>query len=133
MQKKDYSWSGILEPLLIDEAVTSITIKDIHSVWIQKCLNTSLASVSFSSRDELQILIKDIIDFYKADIEKFEPLCHFKTADGLLFHFVLPPVSGQIMITITKFKNPLYDILVIPPAEAVNKKVPISHKKSFRK
>lgn len=100
---------GLLDTIISDDAVTEIMINGPDNVFIEKNGRLTKLNAAFESEKRLEDIIQRIVGKAGREVNRANPICDTRLADGSRVNVVLPPISlcGPIL-TIRKFsKNPM--------------------------
>ncbi len=95
---------GLLNPLIQDSEVTEIMINDLRNIAIEKRGQIVVTPVRYKSIDELNRLVRILLDPSGKTISPESPLAMTTLPDGSRVHIVVPPiVETGPCITIRRF------------------------------
>ena len=95
---------GLLNPLIQDPEVTEIMINDLRNIAIEKRGQIIVTPVRFKSIDELNRIVRILLDPTGKQITPDQPLAMTTLPDGSRVHIAAPPVTEYgPCITIRRF------------------------------
>jgi pilus assembly protein CpaF len=95
---------GLLEPLMKDQGISEIMVNDIRNVMIEKDGKMTFAGFAYPSIEELNRLIRNILDITGRILSPESPYVDTMLPDGSRVNIVGPPLTVQgPSITIRKF------------------------------
>lgn len=96
---------GPLEPLMDDPAIDEIMISSTRPIWVERHGRIEETSVRFADEQELLHAIERMLAGAGRRVDRSEPLCDARLADGSRVHVALSPVAvdGPI-VTIRRFR-----------------------------
>lgn len=99
----------ILEPLLLDPAVTEIMINGPEHIFIEKNGRSERVPLAFESREQLEDMVQRIVSRVNRSVNESQPIVDARLPDGSRVNVVLSPVAlAGPLVTIRKFpENPL--------------------------
>jgi pilus assembly protein CpaF len=95
---------GILEPLMKDPSISEIMVNDLRNVMIERNGRLELSAVIYPGIDELNRLVRNVLDVTGRIISPDSPYIDTRLPDGSRVNIVVPPLTlGGPCITIRKF------------------------------
>jgi len=95
---------GLLNPLLQDHEITEIMVNDLRNIAIEKRGQIVVTPVRFKSIDELNRIVRILLDSSGKQITPDQPLAMTTLPDGSRVHVAAPPVTEYgPCITIRRF------------------------------
>lgn len=97
---------GPLETLLSDESVTEIMVNATHSIFFERAGVLHESEMSFSSDDEVRMLIDRIIGPLGRRIDESSPMVNARLPQGHRVNAIIPPLAiDGPMLTIRTFSH----------------------------
>lgn len=98
---------GPLQPLLKDDSITEIQVKNYNEVYVEKKGTMTLVpEITFNSPEHLTNTIQKIVQPMGRKIDEAEPICDTSLPDGSRVNCTLPPASPDSpTLTIRKFSS----------------------------
>jgi len=97
---------GALGPLLQDETISEIMVNDVRNVIVEKNGQLSFTGLTLSSKQDLQKLVKTILDSANASLTPERPYVDAMLPDGSRVNIIAPPLTlNGPCITIRKFPH----------------------------
>jgi pilus assembly protein CpaF len=89
----DYSRLGPLGALVTNPQVTEIMVMGCRDVYVEVAGKIVLTPIAFASDEELMSVITYIVQSVGRRIDRENPLCDARLADGSRVHVAIPPVA----------------------------------------
>lgn len=102
---------GVLDTILIDESITEIMINGPKNIFVEKNgrIQELESEYSFRNEEDLMNIIGRLVEQAGRTVDRSDPICDTRLADGSRVNVVLPPLSlNGAVVTIRKFsRNPM--------------------------
>lgn len=96
---------GPLSPLFDDPSVDEIMISGTRPVWVERHGRIEQTAVRFSDEAELLHAIDRMLSAAGRRVDRSDPLCDARLADGSRVHVAVPPVAVDgPLVTIRRFR-----------------------------